>query len=132
MARLRKGKSYRRIEPRAYTRISKFKKMSYVPTRPHIKITKYDTGAVNKKFPFKLSLVSKSDLQLRHEAIESARLTCNRTLEKVAGAAGYYLKVIIFPHHILRENPTATGAGADRFSSGMRKAFGKPSGRQQE
>jgi large subunit ribosomal protein L10e len=35
---------------------------------------------------------------------------------------------VIYPHHILRENPLASGAGADRFSTGMQKAFGKPTG----
>jgi large subunit ribosomal protein L10e len=31
-----------------------------------------------------------------------------------------------YPHHILRENPLAAGAGADRFSTGMAHSFGKP------
>jgi large subunit ribosomal protein L10e len=30
-----------------------------------------------------------------------------------------------FPHHVIRENKQATGAGADRVSDGMRQAFGK-------
>ena len=125
MVKLRKGKSYRKVENRAYTRISKYKKKSYISTRPQLKITKYDTGATDKKFPFEVSLISKSDLQLRHQALESARLTCNRTLEKVAGTGGYHLKLVLFPHHMLRENPTATGAGADRMSTGMKMSFGK-------
>ncbi|MBI4170413.1 MAG: 50S ribosomal protein L16, partial [Candidatus Aenigmarchaeota archaeon] len=29
---------------------------------------------------------------------------------------------------MLRENALATGAGADRFQSGMRQSFGKPVG----
>jgi large subunit ribosomal protein L10e len=29
----------------------------------------------------------------------------------------------------MRENPLASGAGADRFQTGMAKAFGKPIGR---
>jgi len=29
---------------------------------------------------------------------------------------------------VLRENPLATGAGADRFQTGMRKSFGRPIG----
>ena len=29
----------------------------------------------------------------------------------------------------MRENPLATGAGADRYQTGMKKAFGKPIGR---
>ncbi|MBR9703247.1 50S ribosomal protein L16, partial [Candidatus Woesearchaeota archaeon] len=32
------------------------------------------------------------------------------------------------PHHILRENPLASGAGADRMSTGMKMSFGKPIG----
>ena len=35
------------------------------------------------------------------------------------------LRVHTFPHHVLRENKQATGAGADRVSQGMRCAFGK-------
>ena len=30
------------------------------------------------------------------------------------------------PHHILRENPLASGAGADRMSTGMAHSWGKP------
>ena len=33
-----------------------------------------------------------------------------------------------FPHVVLRENKLATGAGADRVSSGMRQGFGKTVG----
>ena len=38
------------------------------------------------------------------------------------------MKINPYPFHILRENPVATGAGADRFSTGMQKSFGKPLG----
>jgi large subunit ribosomal protein L10e len=37
--------------------------------------------------------------------------------------------VKIYPHHILRENKTAAGAGADRLSSGMKHSFGVTIGR---
>ena len=40
----------------------------------------------------------------------------------------YHLKINIYPHHILRENPLAAGAGADRMSTGMKMSFGKPIG----
>jgi len=36
--------------------------------------------------------------------------------------------VLVFPHHVMRENAMATGAGADRFQTGMRLSFGKPIG----
>ena len=34
----------------------------------------------------------------------------------------------VYPHHILRENPLASGAGADRLSTGMAHNYGKPIG----
>lgn len=33
------------------------------------------------------------------------------------------------PHHILRNNKTAAGAGADRLSTGMKQSFGIVEGR---
>jgi large subunit ribosomal protein L10e len=38
------------------------------------------------------------------------------------------MKVLVYPHEVMRENATATGAGADRFQTGMRLAFGRPIG----
>jgi large subunit ribosomal protein L10e len=40
----------------------------------------------------------------------------------------YVLKVVPYPHAILRENKMIFGAHADRLQDGMRKAFGKPVG----
>ena len=44
------------------------------------------------------------------------------------GEKAYFMKIMVFPHHIMRENAAATGAGADRYSTGMAKSFGKPIG----
>lgn len=38
------------------------------------------------------------------------------------------MRIHTFPHHVLRENALASGAGADRLSTGMKKSFGKPVG----
>ena len=38
------------------------------------------------------------------------------------------MKILVYPHHVIREKPIATGAGADRYSQGMRQSFGKPAG----
>jgi large subunit ribosomal protein L10e len=62
--------------------------------------------------------------QVRHNALESARVTANRVMTKT-GVMNYHLKILIYPHNVLRENKQATGAGADRVSQGMRSAFGK-------
>ena len=127
MARLRKFVAYRRLE-RPYTRISKFKKKSYIKTTPNIKVVTFDMGNLKKKFDYTLKLKSKSDLQIRDNALESARETSNKLMEKTAGLANFHIKIHVYPFHILRENPMATGAGADRFSTGMQKSFGKPIG----
>lgn len=127
MARLRKFSAYRGLE-RPYTRISKFKNKSFVRITPNILIAKFETGNLKKKFPYAVHLVSKQDLQIRDNAIESARMTSNRLLEKTLGTGNFKMKARIYPFHVLRENPIAAGAGADRFSTGMQKSFGKPIG----
>lgn len=127
MARLRKWVSYRRLE-RPYTRTSKFRKKAYVRGLPNCKIVRFDMGNVKRDYGFALHLVSKEGLQIRQEAIESARLTSNRLLEKKVGKQNFHFRIRMYPHHILRENPLAAGAGADRFSTGMSHSFGKVMG----
>ncbi|MEK6808784.1 MAG: 50S ribosomal protein L16, partial [Nanoarchaeota archaeon] len=114
MAKLRKFVAYRRIE-RPYTRVSKFREKSFIRTTPQIKVVMFDMGNPKKEFEYTLNLHSNALLQIRDNAIESARETANRLLEKTIGLNSYHLKVRIYPFHILRENPLATGAGADRF-----------------
>ena len=128
MARIRKFCSYRSIEPRAYTRISKFKEKSFIRASPHINIVNFDMGNLKKKFGYQVDLVAKEPVQIRHNAMESARMTCNRLLETILGKNAYCLKIRFYPFHILRENPLAAGAGADRMSTGMKHSFGKPIG----
>ena len=66
--------------------------------------------------------------QIRDNALESARLIANRLLEGKVGKANFKFMIKVYPHHILRENPLAAGAGADRMSTGMKMSFGKPIG----
>ncbi len=127
MAKLRKGVAYRKIE-RPYTRISKYREKSYIRTARNIRVVRFDMGDANKKFEYTLNLIPKSSIQIRHNSIESARQSSNRLLEKVLGKTGYFMKIRMYPHHVLRENPLASGAGADRMSTGMQKSFGKPMG----
>ena len=127
MAKLRKGVAYRRIE-RPYTRKSKYRKKNLVRATPHNLIVKYEMGDLKRRFEYKIDINSKEAVQVRHNALEAARKSSNRLLEKKTGKTGFKLKIRVYPHHILRENPTATGAGADRMSTGMKKSFGKPVG----
>jgi large subunit ribosomal protein L10e len=125
MAKLRKACAYRTVE-RPYTRTSKFREKSYVRANPNILIVRFDMGNPKKKFRYTLKLRTKKALQIRHNALESARQVSNRILEENLGKNAYSMKIMIYPHHILRENPLAAGAGADRFSTGMAHSFGKP------
>jgi len=124
MARLRKNCAYRRLE-RPYTRISKYRKKSFVRSRPNIVISRYEMGNNKADFKYHMYLVAKGEVQIRHNALEAARQTANRLLERTFGKENYFFKLLVFPHHILRENPLAAGAGADRLSTGMKMSFGK-------
>jgi large subunit ribosomal protein L10e len=127
MAKLRKFCSYRRLE-RPYTRHSKFRNKSFVRAKPASKVVRYSMGNVNKEYDYTVNLIAKQAIQIRHNAIESARQSSNRVLEKRIGKNGYFFKIRPYAHHILRENPLAAGAGADRMSTGMKMSFGKPIG----
>ena len=83
-------------------------------------------GNLSGEFPLTVSLALKDKAQLSHNALEAARIATNRYMQRKSGRMGYHLKIRVYPHHIVRENPMATGAGADRVQDGMRKAFGKP------
>jgi large subunit ribosomal protein L10e len=125
----RPGRTYRRIK-RPWTRISKRKpKLSYAVGVPDPKIHVFEMGNKKRKFDTNLFLVVEQPVQIRDSSLESSRISANKHLEKVLGVENYFMKVLVYPHQILREHTLATGAGADRFSMGMRKAFGRPKGR---
>ena len=125
---LRPAKCYRKLE-RPYTRVSKRKpKKSYVKAVPAPKIQKFEMGNKKKEFKSKLYLVSKQSLQIRHNSLEAIRISINKYLENKIGNENFFFKILVYPHHVMRENPLATGAGADRYQTGMRKAYGKPIG----
>jgi large subunit ribosomal protein L10e len=119
---IRPARSYRHFSGPAYTR------REYVKGVPGIRVTFFDMGNPKGDFPVEMSLISQEAGQIRHNAFEAARVAANRLLEVKAGKDNYHFKLRVYPHQILRENPTATGAGADRISDGMARAFGRPIG----
>jgi len=112
------GRMYKQIRGQAYCR------KEYMGGVPNIRITNFNVGDVRGDFPVEVVMVSRELCQVRHNALEAARITANRVLAK-RGPMSYHLKVLVYPHVVLRENKIATGAGADRVSQGMRAAFGK-------
>ena len=116
------ARMYRNLAKKAYTR------REYMGGVPGSKIVTFDMGNLNQEFPLEISLVAEEGCQIRHTALEAARISINRRLMGSLGRMNFYLKFRVYPHHVLRENKQATGAGADRVSEGMRLAFGKAVG----
>ena len=112
------GQCYRRGNGQPYTR------KEYIKGKPQIKIAKFH-GGQKGNYDFSVQLMLNEKLQIRHMAIESTRLAANKTLEKTVGESGYWSRLRIYPHVLLRENKMIAAAGADRLQEGMRRAFGK-------
>ena len=53
------------------------------------------------------------------EALEAARIACNKYLTKYAGKDGFHLRIRAHPYHVIRINKMLSCAGADRLQTGM-------------
>jgi large subunit ribosomal protein L10e len=98
----------------------------YMGGVPGSKIVKFTMGNTGKEFTYRVALVNIKDVQIRHNALESARIAANRIMEKYVGRDDFMLKIIPYPHQIIREHKRVNVAQADRFQEGMKKAYGKP------
>ena len=116
------ARMYSKISGPAYTR------REFMGGVPYPKITTFTQGNQKKDFAVEMRLIAKESCQIRHSALEAARVSVNRKLLESVGVDNYFLKIIPYPHHVIREHKMATGAGADRISSGMSMAFGRPVG----
>jgi large subunit ribosomal protein L10e len=99
----------------------------FAPGAPNSKVARFTTGKATNDYAYSIELISKGRVQIRSNALESARVATNKKLA-LLGEDNYYLIVRTYPHIILRENKMIATAGADRLQEGMRKAFGKPIG----
>jgi large subunit ribosomal protein L10e len=104
-----------------------FYSKKFAPGTPNSKIARFTTGKYSLDYDYVLYLISNGRVQIRSNALESARVAANKKLATL-GEEGYYLVVRPYPHSVLRENKMIATAGADRLQEGMRKAFGKPIG----
>lgn len=112
------GANYRIGNGQPYTR------KKYIKGKPQIKIAKF-SGGQRADYDYCVQLCSSEKVQIRHMAIEAARLSANKKIEQVTGETGYFSTLRIYPHILLRENKMIATAGADRLQEGMRGAFGK-------
>ncbi|KAK4415032.1 60S ribosomal protein L10 [Sesamum alatum] len=121
----RPARCYRQIKNKPYP------KSRYCRGVPDPKIRIYDVGMKRKgvdEFPFCVHLVSWEKENVSSEALEAARIACNKYMTKFAGKDAFHLRVRVHPFHVLRINKMLSCAGADRLQTGMRGAFGKPQG----
>lgn len=98
---------------------------------PDAKIRIYDLGrkkAHVDDFPFCAHLLSLEKECISSEALEAARIACNKYIIKHGGKDSFHLRIRVHPWHVLRINKMLSCAGADRLQQGMRHAFGKPCG----
>eukprot|EP00008_Paramoeba_atlantica_P005231 CAMPEP_0201487424 /NCGR_PEP_ID=MMETSP0151_2-20130828/13040_1 /ASSEMBLY_ACC=CAM_ASM_000257 /TAXON_ID=200890 /ORGANISM="Paramoeba atlantica, Strain 621/1 / CCAP 1560/9" /LENGTH=219 /DNA_ID=CAMNT_0047872451 /DNA_START=59 /DNA_END=718 /DNA_ORIENTATION=+ len=98
---------------------------------PDAKLRIYDIGkrrAGVEEFSHTVHIVSMEKEQISSEALEAARIQCNKHLVKTAGKDGFHIRIRVHPFHVLRINKMLSCAGADRLQQGMRKSYGKPIG----
>jgi large subunit ribosomal protein L10e len=118
-----RGRNYRQPKGQPYTR------GKYIHGAPPPKISKFMMGDLKANFEYRISLVAQGPVQVRHNALEAARVAANKVLFDALGETGYKIHLKVYPHVILRENRMIATAGADRLQEGMRRSFGKPTGR---
>ena len=115
-----KGRNYRDHKGMPYVR------REFIAGSPQSKIAKF-TGGATGDYDFKLELISNGKVQVRHNALEAARLAANKVMSEI-GETAFYSLLKVYPHVVLRENKMIATAGADRLQEGMRRAFGKAIG----
>ncbi|MGC8661120.1 MAG: 50S ribosomal protein L16 [Nitrososphaeria archaeon] len=116
-----KGRNYREPKGMPYVR------REYIDAIPGLRIAKFTMGSLTKDYDYIVRLYSEEKVQVRQNALEASRVAANKIIEPL-GESAYFLKLVPYPHVILRENKMIATAGADRLSEGMRRAFGKPIG----
>ncbi len=125
---LRPARTCRVVKNKAWSRFSKkTPRKSFVKALPHNSLNVFSMG-VTGAYGLRLDLVADYKVQVRDNSLESARQAANKYLEKKI-PGNYFLKILVFPHNVLRENKMVSGAGADRIQKGMRQSFGRPTDR---
>jgi large subunit ribosomal protein L10e len=92
------------------------------------KVVKWVMGNPKVEADVELRLVALEKAQIRHNALEAARVMVHKNLSSAIGESNYVFIIKRYPHHVLREHKFMAFAGADRLQEGMRHAFGKPVG----
>jgi large subunit ribosomal protein L10e len=125
--KLRPARSVRGIHSQAWARYSvKKPRKNYIKALPHTSLLVFKMGVSKPTYDLVLTLQSDQYVQLRSNTLEAARQVANKYLEREL-INNYFLRLLPYPHSVVREKKRATGAGADRISQGMSLSFGGPS-----
>jgi large subunit ribosomal protein L10e len=130
MAR-RRWKCFSVFKPKGYQKKrSRSHRREYVRGGADSKITRFDVGNRERiDWPITIGVMLNHNKNISHFCLEAVRVNINRRLTKKIGRQNFHLKIRSHPHTTYREHAMMAFAGADRLSSGMRNAFGKPIGR---
>lgn len=101
-----------------------YTRQKYIRRIPPSKIRIFTLGDKKGKYSHLTLLKSLHPAEITSAALESARVTANKILEKTGKP--YLFRILVYPHEIVREHKFMAFAGADRLSQGMKKAFGRP------
>ncbi len=129
---MRPAKIYRDPPNQPFTRKANVKEKAYISGVPAPRIARYENGnadrAKTEGFDSQVNISLTEDCCVRSNALEAARVAANSYLRKNVETKHYYLRIHVYPHHILRYHPLAGVAQADRYYEGMRRPFGRPDG----
>ena len=102
-----KGVNYRETKGMPYVR------REYMSGKPQLKIARFSSGQSKQDYDYKLELIVSEKMQIRHNALEAARLAANKSMAQ-AGDLSFFSRLTVYPHLVLRENKMIATAGADR------------------
>ena len=112
--------------PKHYGGMS-YTRQKYVHSMPQSMIKRFTLGDAKGEYSHVTFLKVTSPGEIGSGALEAARVTANKVLEKTGGP--FMLKVFVYPHEVVREHKFMGFAGADRLSRGMSASFGRPKSR---
>src|SRR3712207_8466254 len=71
-----KGVNYRETRGMPYVR------REYIAGKPQLKIARFSSGLAGNNYDYKIELVATEKLQIRHNALEAARLAANKRIDR--------------------------------------------------
>jgi len=109
-----------KLRQMAYTR------KEYISGAPSLKVSRFTLGKPSESYKHGYLLEATEDGLIGHGSLEAARVAANKVLQDGLGENNYFLRIIPFPHLVVRQHRFLAQAGADRLSQGMKRAYGKP------